>query len=68
MGGRGTAVAITFNGVRHELLFEPSSSLLLAQRETIVASLPEASGYPVGTTVRSELYLTRVVDSSTATS
>jgi hypothetical protein len=68
MGRSGTAVAITFNGVRHELVFDPSSSLLLAQREIIVAALREASRYPVGTTIRSELYLTRVVDSSTATS
>ena len=68
MGRSGTAVAITFHGVRHELVFDPSSSLLLAQREIVVASLREASRYPVGTTIRSELYLTRVVDSSTATS
>ncbi len=67
-GRRGTAVAITFDGVRHELVFDPGSSLLLAERDVIVTSLPEASRYPVGTTIRSELYLTRVVDSITATS
>lgn len=66
-GRRGTAVAITFGGVRHELLFDPGSSLLLAEREITVTALPEAPRYPVGTTIRSELYLTRVVDSVTAT-
>jgi len=66
-GRRGTAVAITFDGVRHELIFDPSSSLLLAERDITVTSLPEAPRYPVGTTIRSELYLTRVVDSITAT-
>lgn len=67
MGRGGTAVAITIHGVRHELIFDPSSSLLLAERDIIVTSLPEAPRYPVGTTTRSELYLTRVVDSITAT-
>ncbi len=66
-GRRGTAVAITFDGVRHELLFDPSSSLLLAERDIIVTSRPEAPRYPVGTTIRSELYLTRAVDSITTT-
>jgi hypothetical protein len=66
-GRRGTAVAITFDGVRHELIFDPGSSLLLAERDVSVTSLPEAPRYPVGTTIRSEQYLTRVVDSITAT-
>jgi hypothetical protein len=66
-GRSGTAVAITFDGVRHELVFDPSSSLLLAERDVTVASLPQAPRYPVGTTIRSERYLTRVVDSVTAT-
>jgi hypothetical protein len=68
LGRSGTAVAITFDGVRHELIFDPASSLLLAERDITVTSVPEASRYPVGTTIRSELYLTRVVDSITATS
>jgi hypothetical protein len=66
-GRKGTAVAITFDGVRHELLFDPHSSLLLAERDITVTAQPAAPRYPVGLTIRSELYLTRVVDSLTAT-
>jgi hypothetical protein len=66
-GRSGTAVAITFDGVRHELIYDPGSSLLLAERDVIVAARPQAPRYPVGTTMRSQLYLTRVVDSITAT-
>jgi hypothetical protein len=67
-GRRGIAVAITFDGVRHELIFDPRSSLLLAERDIVVTAHPLAPRIPVGTTIRSELYLTRVVDSLTATS
>jgi len=67
-GRRGTAVAITFDGVRHELLFDPDSSLLLAEREVVVAVRPEAARFPVGTTIGSARYSTRVVDSVAATS
>ena len=67
LGRSGTAVAITFDGVRHELLFDPDSSLLLAEREVVVAVRPEAARFPVGTTIRSSMYSTRVVDSVTAT-
>jgi hypothetical protein len=66
-GRRGTAVAITVNGVRHELIFDPHSTLLLAERDIAVTAPPGAQRYPVGLTIRSELYLTRVVDSVTAT-
>jgi len=66
-GRRGTAVAITYDGVRHELLFDPSNSLLLAERHIVVTPSPMAPRYPVGTTIYSELYLTKVVDSITAT-
>jgi hypothetical protein len=43
------------------------SSLLLGEREVVVASRPEAARFPVGTTIRSALHSTRVVDSDTAT-
>jgi hypothetical protein len=66
-GRRGIAVAITVNGVRHELIFDPHSTLLLAERDIAVTAQPGAQRYPVGLTIRSELYLTRVVDSVTAT-
>jgi hypothetical protein len=66
-GRSGTAVAITFDGLRHELIFDPRSSLLLAERDIVAAPIPEAPRFPVGITLQSELYLTRVVDSITAT-
>jgi hypothetical protein len=59
-------VAVTFDGVRHEVIFDPGSSLLLAERDVIVAARPEAALFPVGTTVHSALHSTTVVDAVAA--
>jgi hypothetical protein len=70
LGRYGTAVGMTFRGMRHELLFDPRSSRLLETRTVIVAQPPETwmNGLRYGTVLASTLYLeSRVVDSIRAT-
>jgi hypothetical protein len=70
LGRYGTAVGMTFRGMRHELLFDPRSSRLLETRTVLVAQPPETwmNGLRYGTVLTSTLYLeSRVVGSIKAT-
>jgi len=60
-GRTGQAVARTSDGVRHELVLDPGSSELLAERETLLD--PRAAGVtlPAGTLITDTSYLDRRV-------
>ncbi len=71
LGRSGTAVSFTAHGETHELIFDRSSSALLAT-EDVLTSPAEAgysrSGLPAGTVIASTTYVTSVpVSSMTAT-
>jgi hypothetical protein len=62
LGRRGLALAIDSHGVRHELLFAPGTSALLAEREIVIAPA-RGSGERAGTVAGWTAYLPhRVVD------
>ena len=66
-GRKGVSVAMTANGVRSELIFDPQNSVLLAERQTIVSPVPDLD-FPVGTVFDSMTFLqSGVVDSTSAT-
>ncbi len=66
-GRTGVSVAISANGIRSELIFDRQTSMLLAERQTIVTPVPDLH-FPVGTVIGSMTYLSSgVVDSTTAT-
>ncbi len=66
-GRPGVSVAMTHNGVRSELIFDPKSSMLLAERQTLVAPVADLD-FPVGTVIGATTYLSSgIVSSTTAT-
>jgi hypothetical protein len=66
LGRSGTAVAYVSNGVSDELILDPQTSALLAERQVVTGG---GSWAPVGTVVESTSYVSSgVVDSTTATS
>lgn len=69
LGRSGVAVAYTSHGIRHELIFDPQTSALLAERQQVVAGDPSetASRVPVGTVLESTAYVSSgIVDSTSA--
>ncbi len=66
-GRRGVAVAMTDQGIRFMLIFDPDTSALLAEEQVALAG--NEFGYPAGTRIGYSTYLVqRIVDSDTATS
>jgi hypothetical protein len=66
VGRLGTGIAFTDRkrGTRHELIFDPATSALLGERESIVRSAPYGFKAPPGTPIGYAAYLeSRVVDS-----
>jgi RNA polymerase sigma-70 factor (ECF subfamily) len=55
-GRPGVSLAYTYNGVRSELIFDRRSSLLLGERQTLVALVADIH-FPVGTVIGSVSYL-----------
>lgn len=65
VGRPGVAVAMTADGVRHTLIFDPATSALLAEEQMAVENI---RNYPAGTPVGYSTYVVRaIVDSETAT-
>ena len=65
LGRRGTAVAYVSHGVSDELIFDPRTSALLAERQVVTG---DGSWAPVGTVLQSKSYVSSgVVDSTSAT-
>jgi hypothetical protein len=65
-GRPGIAVAMTHNGVRHELIFDPETAALLGERDTLLAPSAEWGNAPAGTIVGYVSYLSSGIVSSTA--
>jgi hypothetical protein len=66
LGRPGTAVAYTSQGLRHELIFDPRTSVLLGEQMTVAD--PSQATALTGEVVESTTYLTSgVVDSTTTT-
>ena len=66
-GRKGVSVALTTNGVRSELIFDPQNSVLLAERQTIVSAVSDLD-FPVGTVIGSMTFLqSGIVGSTNAT-
>jgi hypothetical protein len=66
VGRAGTGIAYTDRrrGTRHELIFDPATSTLLGERESMVRSGPWGFKAPPGTTIGYAAYLeSKVVDS-----
>jgi hypothetical protein len=66
VGRPGTGIAFTDRkrGTRHELIFDPATSALLGERESIVGSAPYGFQAPPGTPIGYAAYLeSKVVDS-----
>ncbi len=66
VGRLGTGIAFTDRelGTRHELIFDPATSALLGERESIVGSAPHGFKAPPGTPIGYAAYLeSKVVDS-----
>jgi hypothetical protein len=66
VGRLGTGIAFTDRkrGTRHELIFDPATSALLGERESIVRSAPYGFKAPPGTQIGYAAYLeSKVVDS-----
>jgi hypothetical protein len=64
-GRDGVAVAMTADGVRHTLIFDPATSALLAEEQIAVENI---RNYPAGTRIGYSTYLVHaIVDSQTAT-
>lgn len=64
-GRTGTAVAYTHDGVRSELIFDPETSMLLAERDTVVAPVDHIP-FPAGTVIGYATYLDAGIVPSTA--
>lgn len=56
VGRSGTAVAYTHDGIRSELIFDPATSKLLAERQMLVAPV-DFIPFPVGTVIGYAAYL-----------
>jgi hypothetical protein len=66
-GRPGVSVAMTYRGVRSELIFDPATSMLLAERQTLVAPVDDLD-FAVGTVIGATTYLSSgIVNSTTAT-
>jgi hypothetical protein len=61
VGRPGLAVALTESGTRRELLFDPKTSELLAEREVLVDPAAAHIDAPAGTVTSYAVYLTRAV-------
>jgi len=67
VGRSGIAVAYTNADIRHELIFDPSTSALLGE-QTVIADPTRNPSLPAGTVVSWAAYLTSaIVDSTSAT-
>lgn len=60
-GRSGTAVAFTEVGTRHELIFDPDTSELLAERDVLVDPQRAGIDAPAGTVTEDVVYLQRAV-------
>ena len=60
-GRRGSAVAFTESGVRHELVIDPDTSELLAERDVLVSPKQAELPLPAGTVIGDTVYLKRAV-------
>ena len=60
-GRAGTAVALTEVGIRSELIFDPQSSELLAERDVLVDATKAEIEAPTGTVIGDAVYLRRAV-------
>lgn len=61
LGRAGAAVTLTSAGIEHELMFNPDTSEILAERETVVDDVRAQLNVPNGTVIRDTTYLTRSV-------
>jgi len=61
IGRTGTAVSFTEVGVRKELIFDPATSELLAEREILVDPRAAELNLPAGTVIGDSTYLQRAV-------
>jgi hypothetical protein len=69
LGRSGIAVAYVSHAISHELIFDPATSALLAERQQVVGTDPSQvePSVPVGTVLESTVYLSSgVVDSTSA--
>ena len=60
-GRTGTAVAVTEVGIRNELIFNPETSALLAERQVLVDPAAAEIDAPAGTVIGDTAYLERAV-------
>jgi hypothetical protein len=60
-GRTGTGVAYTEVGIRHELIFDPQTSEMLAEREVIVDEREAKMHLPAGAVIEDTAYLRRAV-------
>jgi len=70
LGRPGTAVAYVSHAIRSELIFDPQTSALLAERQQVIGTNPSQvqPWVPVGTVLESTAYVgSGVVDSTSAT-
>lgn len=66
-GRTGTAVALSERGVRQELIFDPETSEMLAEREVLLDPKTAELNLPTGTVIADNTYLERAVtDAPTA--
>ena len=63
-GRTGTGVAFTEVGLRHELIFDPQTSEMLAEREVVVDARKAQLHLPAGTVIEDTAYLRRAVTNS----
>jgi hypothetical protein len=61
VGRRGVAVAFTEIGVRNELIFDPDTSEMLAERSVLLDPKAEEIRLPAGTVIGDSVYLARAV-------
>jgi hypothetical protein len=70
LGRKGIAVAYVSHAISHELIFDPQTSALLAERQQVVGTDPSQvqPWVPVGTVLESTAYVSSgIVDSTSAT-
>jgi hypothetical protein len=60
-GRIGTAVAFTEIGVRHELIFDPTTSEMLAERDVLLDPKAAELNLPAGTIIADSIFLQRAV-------
>jgi hypothetical protein len=61
VGRRGTAVAFVHDGVEHELIFDPASSDMLAERSIVLNGAAKRLGLRPGSVISSTTDLQRAV-------